>query len=502
MPKGIPLEPGEQHLAVHVEDHPLDYGELRGRDPEGPVRRRHGRDLGLGHLRARRGEARRRPHRPAARQAARGPLDARPRAPRRQGAELAPDPQAGGRRRADGLADASTRRCSRRSPTRSSCRAARAGSSRSSGTATGSSPRVAGGEAELRTRKDQDYTKRFANVAKELVEGAEDAGLRGRRRGLRARRGGPPELLGDAAGQAGDADRLLRLRPARGRRRAGGRPAALGAAQAAARSCSTAATAPSSSRRRFDDGAGALRGGAGAAARGDHGQAARARSTCPASARATGSSSRRTASRSSWSPATRAARAGASGRSARSCWRRTGRTGSSGSATSAPASTTTSSERLLKKLKPLERKTSPFPKPPKMPRVRKGDVVWVEPKLVAEVSFAEWTHDGRLRAPVYLGLREDKDASEVRREVAGADPGRDPQGQARAAALEPRQAVLARRGDHEGRPARVLPRRGAGPGPAPARPAVHDEAATPTAPSASPSSRRTRRRGCPTGSRR
>src|SRR4029077_163338 len=61
-------------------------------------------------------------------------------------------------------------------------------------------------------------------------------------------------------------------------------------------------------------------------------------------------------------------------------------------------------ERLLKKLRPLERKTSPFPKPPKMPRVRKGEVVWVEPKLVAEVSFAEFTHPGRLRAPVYLGL--------------------------------------------------------------------------------------------------
>jgi bifunctional non-homologous end joining protein LigD len=52
-----------------------------------------------------------------------------------------------------------------------------------------------------------------------------------------------------------------------------------------------------------------------------------------------------------------------------------------------------------------------------MPRVRKGDVVWVEPKLVAEVSFAEWTHDGRLRAPVYHGLREDKDATEVHREL-------------------------------------------------------------------------------------
>ena len=43
-----------------------------------------------------------------------------------------------------------------------------------------------------------------------------------------------------------------------------------------------------------------------------------------------------------------------------------------------------------------------------MPRVRRGDVVWVEPRLVAEVEFVEWTHEGRLRAPVYLGLREDK----------------------------------------------------------------------------------------------
>jgi bifunctional non-homologous end joining protein LigD len=78
-------------------------------------------------------------------------------------------------------------------------------------------------------------------------------------------------------------------------------------------------------------------------------------------------------------------------------------------------------ERLLKKLRPLERKTSPFPTPPKMPRVRKDDVVWVEPKLVAEASFAEWTHDRRLRAPVYLGLRTDKDATEVRRETPDAD---------------------------------------------------------------------------------
>jgi bifunctional non-homologous end joining protein LigD len=70
-------------------------------------------------------------------------------------------------------------------------------------------------------------------------------------------------------------------------------------------------------------------------------------------------------------------------------------------------------DRLLAKLKPLERKTPQFREVPKMPKVRSGDVVWVAPKLVAQVEFAEWTHDGHLRAPVYKGLREDKSAEEV-----------------------------------------------------------------------------------------
>src|ERR671932_93980 len=73
-------------------------------------------------------------------------------------------------------------------------------------------------------------------------------------------------------------------------------------------------------------------------------------------------------------------------------------------------------DRLLAKLRPLERKTSPFPTPPKMPKVRRGDVVWLEPKLVCEVEFAQWTHDGHLRAPVYQGLREDKEPEDVHRE--------------------------------------------------------------------------------------
>ena len=78
--------------------------------------------------------------------------------------------------------------------------------------------------------------------------------------------------------------------------------------------------------------------------------------------------------------------------------------------------------RLLSRLKPLRRDDSPFAEVPKMPKVRKGDVVWVEPELVAEVRFAEWTHDGRLRAPVYQGLREDKEADEVHRERPSIEP--------------------------------------------------------------------------------
>jgi bifunctional non-homologous end joining protein LigD len=73
-------------------------------------------------------------------------------------------------------------------------------------------------------------------------------------------------------------------------------------------------------------------------------------------------------------------------------------------------------ERLLDLLRPLVRDRSPFPEPPKMPRVRRGDVVWVDPVLVAEIAFGEWTRDGRLRHPRYVGLRDDKPAREVRRE--------------------------------------------------------------------------------------
>jgi bifunctional non-homologous end joining protein LigD len=73
---------------------------------------------------------------------------------------------------------------------------------------------------------------------------------------------------------------------------------------------------------------------------------------------------------------------------------------------------------LYKKLKPLETKTNPFGK--RIDVLRK--VTWVEPRLLCEVKFGEWTQDGRLRAPVFVGLREDKAASEVVQESVPGEP--------------------------------------------------------------------------------
>jgi bifunctional non-homologous end joining protein LigD len=66
------------------------------------------------------------------------------------------------------------------------------------------------------------------------------------------------------------------------------------------------------------------------------------------------------------------------------------------------------------KLRPLRRPDSPFdgPVPPEHAR----PAVWVEPKLVIQVSFDRWTKAGRMRAPVYKGLRDDIDPADVVRE--------------------------------------------------------------------------------------
>jgi bifunctional non-homologous end joining protein LigD len=70
---------------------------------------------------------------------------------------------------------------------------------------------------------------------------------------------------------------------------------------------------------------------------------------------------------------------------------------------------------ILKKLKTLERKASPFKA---VPTASKRGAVWVQPKLVAQIHFAEWTPDGHMRHPSFQGLREDKPAQEVRQEKA------------------------------------------------------------------------------------
>jgi bifunctional non-homologous end joining protein LigD len=72
-------------------------------------------------------------------------------------------------------------------------------------------------------------------------------------------------------------------------------------------------------------------------------------------------------------------------------------------------------ERLLgemkKRLDTLQSKTNPFIEVPPL----NAATTWVKPELVAEVKFSEWTRDGRLRAPVFMRLREDKSPQEVRR---------------------------------------------------------------------------------------
>ena len=72
--------------------------------------------------------------------------------------------------------------------------------------------------------------------------------------------------------------------------------------------------------------------------------------------------------------------------------------------------------RLTKLLAALERKTSAFDVPP--PTTNETPH-WVKPQLVAQVRFTEWTDEGRLRHPAYLGLRDDIAASAVRREPGG-----------------------------------------------------------------------------------
>jgi bifunctional non-homologous end joining protein LigD len=82
---------------------------------------------------------------------------------------------------------------------------------------------------------------------------------------------------------------------------------------------------------------------------------------------------------------------------------------------------------LLGSFKKMPSETCPFVDLPEKRAGRYGQGVtpaemklchWIEPKLVCQIKFNEWTRDHRLRQPVFLGLREDKDAKDVVREEA------------------------------------------------------------------------------------
>lgn len=64
---------------------------------------------------------------------------------------------------------------------------------------------------------------------------------------------------------------------------------------------------------------------------------------------------------------------------------------------------------LAKTLAPSARAKPPFVDPPREP-----GATWLAPRAVAQVAFQEWTADGKLRQPVFLGLRDDKEPREVR----------------------------------------------------------------------------------------
>lgn len=72
---------------------------------------------------------------------------------------------------------------------------------------------------------------------------------------------------------------------------------------------------------------------------------------------------------------------------------------------------------LAERFRPLQRKTSPFDVMDNLTSAEIRSAHWLKPTLVAQIHFKEWTREGRLRQPVFLGLREDKAARDVVREV-------------------------------------------------------------------------------------
>jgi bifunctional non-homologous end joining protein LigD len=70
-------------------------------------------------------------------------------------------------------------------------------------------------------------------------------------------------------------------------------------------------------------------------------------------------------------------------------------------------------DELAEMLAPFRRSASPFAD--EVPREYARDAVWVEPRLVGEVTYGMWTADDRLRTPSWRGLRDDIKPEDVRR---------------------------------------------------------------------------------------
>jgi bifunctional non-homologous end joining protein LigD len=112
---------------------------------------------------------------------------------------------------------------------------------------------------------------------------------------------------------------------------------------------------------------------------------------------------------------------------------------------------------LRKRLEPLVVPRTQLADPPRGADAR--DVTWVKPQLVADVEFTAWTRDGRLRHPSYEGLREDKPAREVRREMPVA---RDADAKPPARKTAPPAATTRSDEDEAPRPRHAAPKAGRG----------------------------------------